>query len=107
MVATWSDAWFYEEGSRVLYLVPRAKTDEVLPITVTPKPAELVRVLVGRHDFLTPEQEATAEKQLKRLRVAEAEARAAHKELNHLGRFRAQAETIAAERLQNNSAMRR
>ncbi|MDY3559602.1 hypothetical protein R5W23_000596 [Gemmata sp. JC673] len=99
MVATWSDAWFYEDGSRVLYLVPRAKTDELLPITISPKPVELVRVLVGRHDFLTPEQEATAEKQLKRLRAAEAELNAANTELNKLGRFRAQAQDIANAKL--------
>lgn len=98
MVATWSDAWFYEDGARVLYLVPRAKTDELLPITITPKPTELVRVLVGRHDFLTPEQEAIAEKQLKRLRAAEAEVNAANAELNKLGRFRAQAQDTANAR---------
>ena len=70
MVKTWDSAWFGEEGTRLLYLVPRAKTDELLPITIEPIPAELVRVLVGRHDFLTPEQEATADKQLQRLRGA-------------------------------------
>lgn len=99
MVATWSDAWFHEEGSRVLYLVPRAKTDELLPITISPKPTELVRVLVGRHDFLTPEQEALAEKQLKRRRAAEAELNAANKELTRLGRFRGEAERLAGRRL--------
>ncbi len=61
MVKTWDSAWLGEEGTRLLYLVPRSKTDELLPLTVDPKPTELVRVLVGRHDFLTPEQEATAE----------------------------------------------
>ncbi len=66
MVKTWANAWFNEEGTRLLYLVPRAKTDELLPLTIDPKPSEVVRVLVGRHDFLTPEQEATADKQVKR-----------------------------------------
>jgi hypothetical protein len=64
-----------------------------------PKPAEVVRVLVGRHDFLTPEQEAVAEAQLKRARAAQAELSAANAELKKLGRFRAQAEGIAAQRL--------
>ena len=64
MVKTWDAAWFGEEGTRLLYLVPRAKTDELLPLTVEPKPTEVVRVLVGRHDFLTPEQEAIADQQL-------------------------------------------
>src|SRR6185369_10365745 len=73
MVKTWDSAWFGEEGTRLLYLVPRAKTDELLPLTMDPKPTELVRVLVGRHDFLTPEQEATAEREVLRLRAAEKE----------------------------------
>jgi hypothetical protein len=99
MVKTWDSAWFGEEGTRLLYLVPRAKTDELLPITIDPKPTELVRVLVGRHDFLTPEQEATAEKQLQRLRAAQAEISAAQAELRKLGRFSIQAQDMAAKRL--------
>jgi hypothetical protein len=99
MVKTWDSAWFGEEGTRLLYLVPRAKTDELLPLTMDPKPTELVRVLVGRHDFLTPEQEATAEKEIKRLRAAQAEVNAAYAELQKLGRFSAQAQEQATQRL--------
>lgn len=55
MLATWRDAWT-EEGCRVFYLLPRASVDEVLPLTVKPEPAELVRVLVGRLELLTPER---------------------------------------------------
>ncbi len=104
MVATWDDAWFKEEGTRLLYLVPRAKTDELLPLKVEPKPTEVVRVLVGRHDFLTPEQEATAERQLERVRAAEAELRAASQELQKLGRFSQQAQQMAAKRLDAKAA---
>jgi hypothetical protein len=50
MVETWRETWF-EEGLRVLYLVPRDFTDQVLPLSVSPRPIELVRVLVGRIDF--------------------------------------------------------
>jgi len=99
MVKTWDSAWFGEEGTRLLYLVPRAKTDELLPLTMDPKPTELVRVLVGRHDFLTPEQEATAEKELKRVRAAQDELNAAYAELQKLGRFSAQAQQQATQRL--------
>jgi hypothetical protein len=118
MVKTWESAWFGEEGSRLLYLVPRAKTDALLPITIDPKPTELVRVLVGRHDFLTPEQEATAERQVLRLRsaltelnaaqaekqpvrlrAAQAELNAVQAELQKLGRFTVQAQNMAAKRL--------
>ncbi|MEZ5988715.1 MAG: hypothetical protein R3F30_06255 [Planctomycetota bacterium] len=53
MVATWKDQWF-EEGLRVFWLVPRARTDAILPLSVTPRPREVQRVLVGRLELLTP-----------------------------------------------------
>jgi len=37
-----------------VYVVPRSFTDAVLPLSVTPRPAELVRVLVGRIDIVGP-----------------------------------------------------
>lgn len=54
MVKTWSDSWFAEEGVRVLYILPRDWTDETLPMTLNPKPTELVRVMVGRAEVITP-----------------------------------------------------
>jgi hypothetical protein len=51
MLNTWREVWS-EEGLRVLYIVPRAVTDAVLPLTLDPPPASLVRVLVGRVDIL-------------------------------------------------------
>jgi hypothetical protein len=100
MVKTWDSAWFGEEGSRLLYLVPRSRTDELLPLTIDPKPTEVVRVLVGRHDFLTPEQEALAERQTERIRAAQAELNAAEQELRSLGRFSWEARQAAAKRLE-------
>jgi hypothetical protein len=99
MVKTWDSAWFGEEGTRLLYLVPPAKTDELLPLTMDPKPTELVRVLVGRHDFLTPEAEAVADKELARLRAAQKEIDAASAELRKLGRFTNEAQQQALQRL--------
>jgi len=62
MVDTWTRSWFGNPGLRVLYLVPRAWTDRLLPMRVTPAPKELVRTLVGRIEVLTPAmQEATWE----------------------------------------------
>jgi hypothetical protein len=55
MLETWRDSWF-EDGLRVIYLVPRALTDEVLPLEVKPAPETLVRVLVGRFEVLTAER---------------------------------------------------
>ena len=57
MLETWRDSWF-EEGLRVFYVLPRAATDAALPLTIDPKPDELVRVLVGRVEVITPELEA-------------------------------------------------
>lgn len=55
MVRTWQSSWFTEPGSRLFYLVPRRLTDEIIPLTVDPSPDEVVRVLVGRMEVLTPE----------------------------------------------------
>ena len=59
MVKTWESSWFAEEGTgtRLLYTVPRPVTDALLPLKITPTPDETVRVLVGRVDVLTLEQE--------------------------------------------------
>ena len=53
MVETWRDSWF-EEGTRVFYIAPRAMVDAVLPLTVDPVPASVARVFVGRIEMLTP-----------------------------------------------------
>ena len=69
MVATWRDSWF-EEGLRVFYVVPRALTDKTLPLYIDPKPASLVRVLVGRTEVITPEMEQAIQRQLEPLNDA-------------------------------------
>ena len=54
MVETWRDSWF-EEGTRVFYLVPSPAVDGILPLTVTPAPAAVARAFVGRMEIITPE----------------------------------------------------
>jgi hypothetical protein len=54
MVATWRDAWFEDQGTRILYILPRVWTDATLPITLKPQPRELVRVMVGRAEVISP-----------------------------------------------------
>lgn len=107
MVKTWDHAWFREEGTRLLYVLPRTRTDELLPLKVSPQPTELVRVIVGRHDFLTPEQESIAVQQLQRIRDAQVELMAAQRkqsaaevEMAKLGRFSQQAREMAAHLLE-------
>jgi hypothetical protein len=53
MIETWRDSWF-EEGSRLIYLVPRGFIDKVLPLRVDPTPSQMVRVFVGRLELVTP-----------------------------------------------------
>ena len=57
MVDTWQRSYFQSYGLRVLYVVPRAWTDRLLPMRVTPAPTELVRTLVGRVEVLTAAEE--------------------------------------------------
>jgi hypothetical protein len=60
MVETWRDSWF-EEGSRLLYIVPPAFINEVLPLSIKPAPAQTVRVFVGRLELVTPATEKAVE----------------------------------------------
>jgi hypothetical protein len=98
MVKTWQSAWFGEPGARLLSLVPRARTDQLLPLTIVPSPAQVTRVLVGRHDFLTPEQESAADRLVQRIRSGPDRA-GAEAELRNLGRFAPQARRQAEQRL--------
>lgn len=75
MIKTWRDSWF-EEGLRVFYILPRAATDGVLPVKIEPAPAELVRVLVGRAEIITPEMERTVQQQVKLLQHPSQQTRA-------------------------------
>lgn len=53
MVETWRDSWF-EEGMRLLYLVPRARVDQLLPLQIDPPPQAVERVFVGRIELISP-----------------------------------------------------
>jgi hypothetical protein len=61
MVKTWKSSWFGEQGTRVFYSLPQSNTDALLPLHLTPAPKELVRVMIGRLETLTPEQEQKIE----------------------------------------------
>lgn len=101
MIKTWRSSWF-EEGLRVFYILPRQTTDAVLPVTIEPKPAELVRVLVGRAEVITPEMEKNVQQQVGLLSDAAPEARAAaEREIRKYGRF---AEPILKRLLEKESA---
>jgi hypothetical protein len=54
LLATWKESYFDRPGLRVFWIVPRAFTDCILPLAITPAPDKLERVLVGRSEVLTP-----------------------------------------------------
>jgi hypothetical protein len=56
MVQTWSDSWF-EEGSRLIYIVPSHFVNTILPLSIHPAPTQTVRVFVGRFELITPATE--------------------------------------------------
>jgi hypothetical protein len=57
MVETWRDDWF-NDGTRVFYVVPQTDVDAMLPLVVEPKPASIVRTFVGRMEVVTERSEA-------------------------------------------------
>ena len=90
MVKTWRQSWFEEDGVRVFYVLPRPWTDGILPLTLDPKPRELVRVMVGRAEIITPAAEWELLKQIVRYSENDSQSRreavAGVRELG-LGRF--------------------
>jgi hypothetical protein len=56
MLETWRNSWF-EEGSRVFYIVPPGFVNSVLPLSIHPAPAQTVRVFVGRLEVVSPATE--------------------------------------------------
>lgn len=63
MLETWKHSWF-EEGARLIYIVPRSFVDSVLPLSIEPAPGNLVRVYVGRLELMTPATQQAVESAL-------------------------------------------
>ncbi len=61
MIETWRQSWF-EEGSRLFYIVPGDFLNSMLPLTINPAPAQTVRVFVGRLELVTPATAQAMEK---------------------------------------------
>lgn len=60
MVESWRSSWF-EEGSRLLYIVPAKFVNEVVPLSIHPAPAQIARVFVGRLELVTPATQRAVE----------------------------------------------
>jgi hypothetical protein len=63
MIETWRDTWF-EDGTRVFYVQPRADVDRILPLAIEPAPAAVARVFVGRMDLISPQSVADVRRAL-------------------------------------------
>jgi hypothetical protein len=88
MVATWSRSWFQKDGARVIYVLPREQVDQVLPLNLVPRPKSIVRVLVGRLEYITPETQTRVEDALRgRASGDAAQVRHANAVLEGLDRF--------------------
>lgn len=89
MVNTWEKSYFQTEGLRLLYILPRATVDEVIPLQVQPAPDQLVRVMVGRVEVLTPSTERRIEQAVVDLGANDPLVKkSAQAELDRLGRLR-------------------
>ena len=60
MVNTWRDSWF-EEGSRLIYILPEKFVNGILPLSIRPAPGQIARVFVGRLELVTPTTEKAVE----------------------------------------------
>ena len=60
MVETWRGSWF-EEGSRLIYIVPEKFVNRILPLSIHPAPSQIARVFVGRLELVTPTTEEAVE----------------------------------------------
>jgi hypothetical protein len=88
MVNTWRTSYFTTDGIRVLFVLPQSWTDRFIPMTIDPRPDELVRVMVGRIELLTPERERAAERAISNLTSSDPDVRArAFAALRDQGRY--------------------
>lgn len=92
MLETWKLSYFKSWGTRVFYIVPKEWTERVLPLRVSPEPSEVVRVMVGRIDLVTPRHRELLAKLTSAQVASSADAVKQHAELwkvyDQLGRFR-------------------
>ena len=76
MVNTWKSSYFKTDGVRLLFVMPQSWTDRFIPMRIKPAPEQLVRVMVGRMELLSPEREKRAERAVSLLASPDASERA-------------------------------
>jgi hypothetical protein len=75
MVDTWERSYFLTPGVRVLYLLPQARTDALIPLTIAPAPSVMKRTMVIRVEVMTPALEAELAGSLTQLAAGSTDAR--------------------------------
>ncbi len=58
MVNTWENGYLKVPGLRLLYILPQAEVDDILPLSFSPAPTNLVRSFVARMEILLDTEEA-------------------------------------------------
>jgi hypothetical protein len=53
MIDSWRGSWF-EQGTRLFYIVSGSAVEGMLPLEINPQPSEVKRVFVGRIEIATP-----------------------------------------------------
>jgi hypothetical protein len=86
MVETWKRQWFGTPGIRVFYLIPQSWTEASIPLTISPTPDSLVRVMMIRAEIIAPEEEAVDVAHVQMLQDP-AKAADAKAHFSSLGRF--------------------
>jgi hypothetical protein len=55
MLDTWKLSYFESEGTRVMFMLPRAWTDAQMPLSIS-APADITRVMLGRIELVSSHQ---------------------------------------------------
>ncbi|HMD54456.1 MAG TPA: hypothetical protein VKJ65_07910 [Phycisphaerae bacterium] len=88
LLNTWRLSYFKSGGERVFFIVPRAWTDQVLPLEIQPT-AAITRVMVGRIELVTPDQRALLNKMAGMPAHTASDLYQLVEDYNQLGRFAA------------------
>lgn len=67
LLNTWYNSYFFENGLKAFWILPRAMVDRILPLEITPTPDSTNRVIVGRSEILRP----AFERELRRAKAAD------------------------------------
>jgi hypothetical protein len=62
MLKTWELSYFKSPGLRFFYIAPKTWVDDILPLSVTGAPVKITRVMIGRIELISDEQQAALER---------------------------------------------